>query len=132
MLIKLYLPQALFNLIPIPPLDGYHVLANFSRGYASAMHGFMMSGGAIIGLLIVFSISGRLIAPMAAKASIGYLDMIRNKDIVLEERPRVVPLPRRRFGDEVRNQSEGASPTEPTILARAQPEPGSRHVLLPV
>src|SRR5690606_22761525 len=90
---------ALFNLVPLPPLDGAHIMSNLSPGYARAMHSFVMSGGAIFGLLIVFTLSANLISPAAIRISTAYLDLIRNPSVQIDDAPRPLPL-RRRFGEE--------------------------------
>ncbi len=51
----------LFNLLPVPPLDGWRILSNFSRPYARLWQG---ENGAVIGMiafaLVFFVIGGRI------------------------------------------------------------------------
>lgn len=54
----------IFNLIPAPPLDGSHILANFSRGYANLIDsdGFRAAGW--LPFIIVFVLMSSLFAPV--------------------------------------------------------------------
>jgi Zn-dependent protease len=56
---------AIFNLIPIPPLDGSRILANFSSSYATMMRNFQMAGGMMVLFIFVFALAGKLILPAA-------------------------------------------------------------------
>ena len=58
---------AMFNLIPIPPLDGSRVLADFSSGYAQMMQSMRQGGGANIAFLVVFMFAGGYIVPAAVQ-----------------------------------------------------------------
>lgn len=49
---------ALFNLVPIPPLDGWRVLSDFWRGYAAFMDGEVGRGVAFIGFGVLFFTAG--------------------------------------------------------------------------
>lgn len=67
---------AIFNLIPIPPFDGYHVLASFLP--AKALY-FMERNGQIIHLIVfVLLISGVLDIPLliGSNGVIWFLDLI--------------------------------------------------------
>lgn len=67
---------AIFNLLPIPPFDGYHVLASFLP--AKALY-FMEKNGQIIHLIVfVLLISGVLDIPLTVGSSavIWFLDLI--------------------------------------------------------
>lgn len=44
----------MFNLMPVPPLDGSHILANFNRDYRNFIYDPQRQGLAMMGLLIVF------------------------------------------------------------------------------
>ena len=64
---------ALFNLLPLPPLDGSHILGNISPSYARAAESMAMSGASILIFVIVFSAAGRVIFPAARNAADWYL-----------------------------------------------------------
>jgi len=68
---------AMFNLIPVPPLDGSHVLANLSDSYARAMATLAMTGGSLAILAVVFAFAGRFIFPAAIKGAERYLTWVR-------------------------------------------------------
>ena len=70
---------ALFNLIPLPPLDGSRILANFSEGYGRLLSGLLAySPMAILQIsVLVFSIAGTAISPVAGKLAFGYLSLVR-------------------------------------------------------
>lgn len=68
---------AIFNMIPWPPLDGSHILANFSPGYARLIDQLQMSGGVIMGFMLVFFFAGRLIMPAAHRLTELTLDFVR-------------------------------------------------------
>ena len=56
---------AIFNMIPWPPLDGSHILANFNHGYARFMDKLEMTGGTLMGFVVIFWLAGRAIRPAA-------------------------------------------------------------------
>jgi Zn-dependent protease len=64
---------ALFNLLPVPPLDGSHILANVSPSFARTADTIRMSGGSLLIFLVVFTLAGRFIFPAAIKAADWYL-----------------------------------------------------------
>lgn len=67
---------AIFNLIPIPPFDGYHVLASFLPGKALY---FMEKNGQIIHLIVfLLLVSGVLDIPLSICSSgvLWFLDLI--------------------------------------------------------
>ena len=68
---------ALFNLVPIPPLDGSRVLANFSHRYAAAMRALESSGAVITMYLLLFCVAGALTAPLAPRIATQLLHVIR-------------------------------------------------------
>jgi Zn-dependent protease len=68
---------ALFNMLPLPPLDGSHVLANFSRSYGRLADAIVMNGASIILFILVFSTAGRFIFPAARNAADWYLRHVR-------------------------------------------------------
>jgi len=53
---------AVFNVIPVPPLDGSHVLRHFLPESALRMYDTM----GMVGLLLIFLVGGRFIAAMMA------------------------------------------------------------------
>jgi Zn-dependent protease len=68
---------AIFNFIPIPPLDGARILANFSRSYAHLMEHIRMAGGTVLLFILVFSSAGMLTYPAALKLSVSVLELAR-------------------------------------------------------
>jgi Zn-dependent protease len=64
---------AIFNLIPIPPLDGSNVLADFSQGYAEMMMKLRQGGQSTIIFLVIFMFAGNFIVPAASRLSIAFL-----------------------------------------------------------
>lgn len=68
---------ALFNMIPCPPLDGSHILANFSRPFARTLDAMMESGMYFRMAFILFAIGGSFVLPFATKLAIGYLRWVR-------------------------------------------------------
>lgn len=68
---------ALFNLIPVPPLDGSHILANFSGAYARVLERMMMGGMYFQMAFILFAVAGGVIFPVTQSVAIAYLDWVR-------------------------------------------------------
>ena len=68
---------AIFNMIPWPPLDGSHILANFNEGYARLIDRLQLSGGVIMGFMLVFFFAGRLIMPAARQLTTLTLEFTR-------------------------------------------------------
>ena len=68
---------ALFNLIPCPPLDGAHILANFSRSFARTLDAMMDSGMYFRMAFILFAVAGGVIFPATQKVAIAYLEWVR-------------------------------------------------------
>ncbi|MEM6393479.1 MAG: site-2 protease family protein [Planctomycetota bacterium] len=56
----------LFNLMPVPPLDGSHVMANFSDGYARAVSDPAKQGVWMLAFIGVFVLSSRVLVPAAS------------------------------------------------------------------
>lgn len=54
---------ALFNMLPVPPLDGSKVVASFVPVYRSFIY---TPGAAVVGLIFVFTMGGMVIAPVVA------------------------------------------------------------------
>ena len=69
---------ALFNLIPLPPLDGSRILANFSQWYDDQMTMLMTysAGGLMMITLLVFTTVGRFLYPLAAELALNYLQFV--------------------------------------------------------
>jgi Zn-dependent protease len=66
---------ALFNLIPLPPLDGSRILANLSRWYDDKLNMLMGYGGGAVMMvtLVVFLTVGRFLFPLSNAIAIEYL-----------------------------------------------------------
>ena len=68
---------AMFNLIPIPPLDGSNVLAGLNPDIADAMAKLRRSGQSMIIFLLVFAFAGKYITPLSTQIALGFLRRIR-------------------------------------------------------
>lgn len=66
---------AMFNMFPIPPLDGSHVLANFNRPYALFIEDPSKQGFFFLGFAFVFMISGWL-WPYAGQAAWTVVNLV--------------------------------------------------------
>jgi Zn-dependent protease len=55
----------LLNLIPVPPLDGSKILANFNRGYANLISDPTMQGVFFAVVIAVMIFGGRVLSPIA-------------------------------------------------------------------
>ena len=66
----------LFNLVPLPPLDGSRILANFNPGYRSFIEDPEKQQMLMIGFFLVFIVAGRLLFPLARGIADGYVDWI--------------------------------------------------------
>jgi Zn-dependent protease len=66
---------ALFNLIPLPPLDGSRILANLSRWYDDKITMLMAYGGGAVMMisLVVFLTVGRVLFPLSDHIAAKYL-----------------------------------------------------------
>jgi Zn-dependent protease len=64
---------AIFNLIPIPPLDGSNVLAGLNPEIAEIMQKMRRSGQSMILFLVVFAFAGKYITPLAVHIGTHYL-----------------------------------------------------------
>jgi len=58
----------MFNLLPVPPLDGARVLASFAPGYRAMIERPQAQTASIIAFVLVFMLSGRVLIPVAATA----------------------------------------------------------------
>lgn len=65
----------LFNLLPVPPLDGSRIAANLLPGVADVMRSAAAGGGAIVAFILVFTFAGRIIIPIARNAAMSYLSL---------------------------------------------------------
>jgi Zn-dependent protease len=61
-----------FNLLPAPPLDGSHILANLHRGYANLISRPQFQQVALLPFIVAFILIGQLITPIMA----GTLEVI--------------------------------------------------------
>jgi Zn-dependent protease len=68
---------AMFNMIPIPPLDGARILSNFSESFARTMDLFTMSGGYFIIFIMLFSATSRFTSEVSARVALALLQVIR-------------------------------------------------------
>ncbi len=55
-----------FNLMPVPPLDGSHILANFSRGYARFISDPAHQGIMFFAFLFTFAVASVIMLPVYA------------------------------------------------------------------
>jgi len=65
----------LLNLIPVPPLDGSRILANFSRPYARLLENPTMQGILLAVTFGVLIAGGRFIVPIANDIMMAYLGL---------------------------------------------------------
>ncbi len=75
----LNLGTALFNLLPVPPLDGGGIVKSFHRGYRDLMES---ENGQLIALtlfILLFLFAGRLIWPYSAEAIFWAIRMIAGR-----------------------------------------------------
>ena len=63
----------LFNMVPVPPLDGSHVLANFSRGYARFISDPAHQGTLFMGFILAFAALGPVIFEVGQRWSGQYV-----------------------------------------------------------
>ena len=73
---------ALFNLIPIPPLDGSRILENFSESYKKVAEHLSTTGASMLVFIVAFSAAGRVIAPAAARARHVWLELVSGIPLV--------------------------------------------------
>lgn len=60
-----------FNLFPVPPLDGSHILANFNRGYARFIGDPAHQGAMLLAFIFMFSMASVIFEPVFQAAG-GY------------------------------------------------------------
>lgn len=56
----------IFNLLPAPPLDGSHILANLHRGYANLINSPQFQSVYLLPFIVAFLLVGQLINPIMA------------------------------------------------------------------
>lgn len=57
------------NLLPVPPLDGSHILASFSRPYRDLVQSPQAAGVSLVAMLLIFFFGGRFLFPAAQDAA---------------------------------------------------------------
>lgn len=62
----LNLVLVIFNLMPVPPLDGSHILANLNRRYADFLTGPNAQAVGFVGFILVFIVMINLYSPISA------------------------------------------------------------------
>jgi Zn-dependent protease len=68
---------AIFNLIPVPPLDGSRILADLSPNFGQMMAQLRQGGQLSIVFLLLFMFAGQFITPLSAHIAKGFLQRIR-------------------------------------------------------
>jgi Zn-dependent protease len=68
---------AIFNLLPVPPLDGSNILADFSPGYGQMMQSLRQGGQATIIFLLIFFFAGSYIMEAAGYLSLYFIQWVR-------------------------------------------------------
>jgi len=68
---------AIFNLLPVPPLDGSNVLADFSPEYAQLAQRMRSSGQSAIVFLVIFFFAGKVIVPASGWISLRVIQFAR-------------------------------------------------------
>jgi Zn-dependent protease len=66
----------LFNLVPVPPLDGSKILANFSRGYATAIDDPRNQQQFLLGFLMLFFFLSKYLWEAAGNTAGSYVRLI--------------------------------------------------------
>ena len=64
---------AIFNLLPVPPLDGSRIVANFSSAYVQMVGKLQASGQMMVPFLIIFFFAGKFIYPISDYARTAIL-----------------------------------------------------------
>lgn len=71
-----------FNLLPVPPLDGSHILANFSRGYANMLGDPAKQGMWMLAFFFTFAMAHAIVTPIIV-AGRNYLELLAGGEEVL-------------------------------------------------
>jgi len=71
-----------FNLLPVPPLDGSHVLASFHRGYDRFISDPNNGGPLMLMFIVAFILAGALFAP-AAQAAAAYVELLCGYEVAI-------------------------------------------------
>jgi Zn-dependent protease len=67
---------AIFNMLPVPPLDGSRILTDLSPAFGRAMSSMRQGGGIGILFILVFLFAGKLIFPAADHAAIAIVRFV--------------------------------------------------------
>lgn len=67
---------ALFNLVPLPPLDGSRILSSFSPGFRRLVDHLNESGGTMIVFLLVFAVAGNVMWPLAKRMAERWVEYV--------------------------------------------------------
>ena len=65
-----------FNLLPFPPLDGSHILADFSKPYAEFIGNPGNSGALMIGFIFCFAVASGPLVLLSANLMTAYVGLI--------------------------------------------------------
>jgi Zn-dependent protease len=68
---------ALFNLLPVPPLDGARIASNFSSGYAQLIDRLTSSGAVLVPLILVFLFVSRPLVQFAGDIAVRGVQLVR-------------------------------------------------------
>jgi Zn-dependent protease len=72
------LALCVFNLLPVPPLDGSHILANFNRGYRNFIND-PNSQSLAVGLFIGAFILSRYLFRFTGRVATDYIDLLNGQ-----------------------------------------------------
>ena len=67
---------AMFNLIPVPPLDGSHILGTYSRPYANFVGASKNQGLMLMIFVFGFFLVGRVLTPWSIAIMQGYVGLL--------------------------------------------------------
>ena len=73
---------ALFNLIPVPPLDGSRILENFSDGYRRISEHLTSTGASMLVFIVAFSAAGNVIMPAAFRLRYLWVELVSGINLV--------------------------------------------------
>ncbi len=69
----------MFNLLPVPPLDGAHILANFSRPYAQFAYDPKNQGALMLGFIFAFVVASGPMGQWCVGLMDGYVGLITGR-----------------------------------------------------